>query len=80
MSEQPTQSEKLGGRKASAFYACLLVTFILAISGKAETHVLGLIDTLFFIYAGANVVAKRYSAEPAQPQPQPQPDSAMEKP
>jgi hypothetical protein len=77
MSEQPTQSDKLGGRKASAFYACLLVTFILAISGKAETHVLGLIDTLFFIYAGANVVAKRYS--PAQPQPQ-QPDSRLEKP
>ena len=75
MSEQQTQSDKLGGRKASAFYACLLVTFILAISGKAETHVLGFIDTLFFIYAGANVVAKRYS--PAQSQ---QPDSRLEKP
>ena len=70
-------TEKLGGRKASAFYASLAVTFILAISGKAETHVLGLIDTLFFIYAGANVFAKRSVSEPPTPKNN---QSSLEKP
>ena len=56
-----TLTEKLGGRKALAFYAALGCSFTLALLDKATTEVLGLIDTLFFIYAGANVVAKRQS-------------------
>ena len=58
MSEQ-TLTEKAGGRKALGFYAALACCFILALLDKAHTEVLGLIDTLFFIYAGANVMAKR---------------------
>jgi hypothetical protein len=55
----PTLTEKMGGRKALAFYAALACCFVLALLDKAHTEVLGLIDTLFFIYAGANVFAKR---------------------
>ena len=54
-----TMTEKVGGRKALGFYAALACCFILALLDKAHTEVLGLIDTLFFIYAGANVMAKR---------------------
>tara|TARA_A200000159_G_scaffold121817_1_gene116126 strand:+ start:844 stop:1110 length:267 start_codon:yes stop_codon:yes gene_type:complete len=56
-----TLTEKLGGRKALAFYAALGCSFTLALLDKAHAEVLGLIDTLFFIYAGANVMAKRQS-------------------
>jgi len=52
-------TDKAGGRKALAFYAALACCFVLALLDKAHTEVLGLIDTLFFIYAGANVMAKR---------------------
>lgn len=47
MSEK-TLVEKLGGRKSAAFYACLLSMLVLALVDKAETHILGLIDTLFW--------------------------------
>jgi len=60
----PKLLDKAGGRKVLAFYSALACCFILALLDKAHTEVLGLIDTLFFIYAGANVMAKR------QPQPQ----------
>ena len=63
--QQATLTDKAGGRKALAFYSALACCFILALLDKAHAEVLGLIDTLFFIYAGANVMAKR------QPQPQP---------
>lgn len=56
---EPTLTDKAGGRKALGFYAALACCFILALLDKAHTEVLGLIDTLFFIYAGANVMAKR---------------------
>ena len=55
----PTMTEKMGGRKALAFYAALACCFTLALLDKAHAEVLGLIDTLFFIYAGANVMVKR---------------------
>ncbi len=47
-----------------AFYATLASCLLLALMDKAHSEVLGLIDTLFFIYAGANVMSKR------TPQPQ----------
>ena len=50
--------EQLGGRKAMGFYAALLCSFILALSGKANGETLGLIDTLYLVFAGANVAAK----------------------
>ena len=84
-----TWTQKAGGRKAAAFYACLASIMVLALAGKAETHVLGLIDTLFLVYAGANVMIKpkqleaqakaKAEAEQSQPPQPPQPDS-MEKP
>lgn len=55
-------TEKVGGRKALAFYAALACCFILALLDKAHAEVLGLIDTLFFIYAGANVMVKRQAS------------------
>ena len=55
----PTLTEKAGGRKALSFYSALACCFVLALMDKAHAEVLGLIDTLFFIYAGANVMAKR---------------------
>ena len=58
MSDQTT-TEKLGGRKATAFYAALACSFVLALSGKASGEVLGLIDTLYAAYALSNVMAKR---------------------
>ena len=69
-----TLTAKVGGRKAMGFYASLGVCFILAISGKAQTEVLALINTLYVAFAGSNVLAKK-----KEPQPTPQPNS-MEKP
>ena len=85
-----TWTQKAGGRKAAAFYACLASIMVLALAGKAETHVLGLIDTLFLVYAGANVMIKpkqleaqakaKAEAEQSQPPQPPQPADSMEKP
>ena len=61
--EQAKLLEKAGGRKALAFYTTLAACLLLALLDKAHTEVLGLIDTLFFIYAGANVMSKR-TAQP----------------
>jgi hypothetical protein len=85
MSEK-TWTEKAGGRKAAAFYACLVSIMVLALAGKAETHVLGLIDTLFLVFAGANVMIKPKQLEAKTAQSQsvqstdPQPTDSMEKP
>lgn len=59
---EPSMTDKAGGRKALAFYAALACCFTLALLDKAHAEVLGLIDTLFFIYAGANVIVKRQQA------------------
>ena len=89
MSETKTVTERAGGRKATAFYATLASCLLLALLDKAHTEVLGLIDTLFFVYAGANVFSKRSGAPQAQPAPQPtaqpippspQPETTLEKP
>lgn len=88
MSDKQTVTERAGGRKATAFYATLASCLLLALLDKAHTEVLGLIDTLFFVYAGANVMAKR-GAQQVQPAPQPtaqplppspQPETTLEKP
>jgi len=57
--DQAKLLDKAGGRKALAFYTTLAACLLLALLDKAHTEVLGLIDTLFFIYAGANVMSKR---------------------
>ena len=62
--KEPTLTEKAGGRKALGFYSALACCFTLAIMDKAYAEVLGLIDTLFFIYAGANVMAKKATNPP----------------
>lgn len=63
MSEQEQQDinfkDKMGGRKVTAFYATLASCLLLALLDKAHGEVLGLIDTLFFIYAGSNVMVKK---------------------
>jgi hypothetical protein len=77
-----TLTSKVGGRKAMGFYAALGVCFILALSGKAQTEVLALINTLYVAFAGSNVWAKKKEPQPTSqptPQPTPQPNS-MEKP
>ena len=80
MSEK-TVTERAGGRKATAFYATLASCLLLALLDKAHTEVLGLIDTLFFVFAGANVMAKRSGAQQTQPlPPSPQPETTLEKP
>jgi len=84
---------KAGGRKALGFYASLGCCFLLAMSGKANTEVLALINTLYISFAGANVWAKKVSPteviqaqaqaqqmQQPQPQPQPQPETTLEKP
>ena len=82
MSEKQTITEKAGGRKATAFYATLASCLLLALLDKAHTEVLGLIATLFFVYAGANVMATRtpppttHSFLPTTPQP----GTTLEKP
>jgi len=82
-STEKTATEKAGGRKAMAFYATLSCCLLLALLDKAHTEVLGLIDTLFLVYAGSNVLSKRKGKED-QPQlttqPQPQPQDSLEKP
>ena len=50
--------KKLGGRKSSMFCFTLLVVFLLSIFNKATTEILGLIDTLYLVYAGSNVATK----------------------
>jgi hypothetical protein len=82
MSEKQTLTDKAGGRKATAFYATLASCLLLALLDKAHAEILGLIDTLFFVYAGANVMAKRNQSPQAaeRPQPQPQPETTLEKP
>ena len=82
MSEKQTLTEKAGGRKATAFYATLASCLLLALLDKAHTEVLGLIDTLFFVYAGANVMAKRSGAPPQQipPTTPTTPQTTLEKP
>lgn len=66
MSDTPTPSmlEKIGGRKAATFYASLFSILLLALLDKATTEIMGLIDTLFLTYAGANVVAKVKAPKP----------------
>ena len=54
--EERTLLDKLGGRKAMAFYATLLVLFILALINKAHAEVISAIDSLFLIFAGSNVM------------------------
>lgn len=70
-----TLTSKVGGRKAAGFYASLGVCFILAISGKAQTEVLALINTLYVAFAGSNVLAKKKEPQPPTPTP-----NSMEKP
>ena len=85
---EKTVTEKAGGRKAAAFYATLACCLLLALLDKAHTEVLGLIDTLFLVYAGSNVLSKRKgkespqpTAQPtAQPPTQPQPIDSLEQP
>jgi hypothetical protein len=50
----------MGGRKAMAFYATLLSLFILAIMNKAH------VDSLFLIFAGANVAKGREKTDPKE--------------
>tara|TARA_R100001163_G_C4866971_1_gene70629 strand:- start:198 stop:461 length:264 start_codon:yes stop_codon:yes gene_type:complete len=54
--EERTLLDKLGGRKAMAFYATLLVLFILALINKAHAEIISAIDSLFLIFAGSNVI------------------------
>lgn len=42
-----------------AFYATLLVLFILAIINKAHAEIISAIDSLFLIFAGSNVMKGR---------------------
>lgn len=51
--------KSLGGRKSSMFILTLLASVLLAIFNKANTEILGLIDTLYLVYVGANVSAKK---------------------
>lgn len=57
--EKKTMLKRLGGRKAMAFYATLLVLFILAIINKAHAEIISAIDSLFLIFAGSNVMKGR---------------------
>ncbi len=54
--EKRTLLDKLGGRKAMAFYATLIVLFILALINKAHAEIISAIDSLFLIFAGSNVM------------------------
>lgn len=76
--DEKTATEKAGGRKAAAFYATLACCLLLALLDKAHTEVLGLIDTLFLVYAGSNVLSKR--TPKAQDKPTATPQTTMEKP
>jgi len=48
----------LGGRKSAMFCLTLLAVFLLSIFNKANSETLGLIDTLYLVYAGSNVATK----------------------
>jgi nitrate/nitrite transporter NarK len=48
-----------GGRKSFTFLVTLMIVACLAVFDKASTEILGLIDTLYLVYAGANVAAKK---------------------
>ncbi len=58
-----TMLQRLGGRKAMAFYATLAVLFILAMMNKAHAEIISAIDSLFLIFAGANVAKGRQDTE-----------------
>ena len=58
-----TMLQRMGGRKAMAFYATLLVLFILVIMDKAHAEIISAIDSLFLIFAGANVAKGRQDKE-----------------
>ena len=47
-----------GGRKSAMFMLTLFILFLLAMFNKATTEILGLIDTLYLVYAGSNVATK----------------------
>lgn len=61
--EERTLLDKLGGRKAMAFYATLLVLFILALINKAHAEIISAIDSLFLIFAGSNVMKAKTKTE-----------------
>ena len=63
MNKKRTMLQKMGGRKAMAFYATLLVLFILAMVNKAHAEIISAIDSLFLIFAGANVAKGRQNQE-----------------
>ena len=63
MNKKRTMLQKMGGRKAMAFYATLLVLFILAMVNKAHAEIISAIDSLFLIFAGANVAKGRQNEE-----------------
>lgn len=63
MSDEKTITERLGGRKAVGFYAALGCCLLLALLDKAKTEILGLIDTLYLVYVGANVAVKKTEAQ-----------------
>ena len=64
MNKKRTMLQRMGGRKAMAFYATLLVLFTLAIMGKAHAEIISAIDSVFLIFAGANVAKGRQDKEP----------------
>jgi hypothetical protein len=77
--------DKAGGRKALAFYAALACCFVLAMMDKAHAEVLGLIDTLYAVFALGNVMSKRMTpiqqiSQMQQSQQPQQPNDSMEKP
>lgn len=51
--------KSLGGRKSAMFLITLITVCLLCFFNKASTEVLGLIDTLYLVYAGSNVAAKK---------------------
>ena len=57
--EEKTMLDRLGGRKAMAFYCTLLVLFILALIGKAHAEIISAIDSFFLIFAGSNVIKSK---------------------
>ena len=57
--EKRTLLDKVGGRKAMAFYATLIVLFILALINKAHAEIISAIDSLFLIFAGSNVMKSK---------------------
>jgi len=57
--EKRTLLDKVGGRKAMAFYATLIVLFILALINKAHAEIISAIDSLFLIFAGSNVIKSK---------------------